>query len=100
MCVCFLSFYVFFSFRRVVPASDGSPRIGSDRIGFPFPSSRFLKKADPAHPPPLILNKYQDPIRSDVLPEDEETFWIGTSVKEEEWVVGAVVRLLYLGDLS
>eukprot|EP00752_Nemacystus_decipiens_P004487 g4097.t2 len=39
-------------------------------------SSRFLKSTDPSHPPKLVVEKYEDPIRTDVLPENSETFWI------------------------
>lgn len=40
-------------------------------------SSRFLKSTDPSHPPKFVVDKYEDPVRTDVLPEDSETFWIG-----------------------
>ncbi|CAM9196976.1 unnamed protein product [Pylaiella littoralis] len=38
-------------------------------------SSRFLKRVDPSNPPELVRNKYEDPIRTDALPEGEETYW-------------------------
>ncbi|CAM9465733.1 unnamed protein product, partial [Ectocarpus fasciculatus] len=41
-------------------------------------SSRFLKKVDPRHPPKLYVNKYEDPVRSDVLVLDEEAKWTVT----------------------
>eukprot|EP00903_Cladosiphon_okamuranus_P009839 g9351.t2 len=39
-------------------------------------SSRFLKRTDPSHPPALVVEKYEDPIRTDVLPENSESFWV------------------------
>lgn len=42
------------------------------------PSSKFLKAVDPAHPPELIIEQYEDPIRADVIPMDCETKWTGT----------------------
>ncbi|CAM9884893.1 unnamed protein product [Scytosiphon promiscuus] len=43
---------------------------------FKWPSSsRFLKSVDPAHPPGLVVEKYQDPIREDSIPLDCETKW-------------------------
>ncbi|CBN76499.1 hypothetical protein Esi_0000_0107 [Ectocarpus siliculosus] len=41
-------------------------------------SSRFLKTVDPRNPPKLFVNKYEDPIRTDVLVLDEEANWIVT----------------------
>ncbi|CAN0049388.1 unnamed protein product, partial [Hapterophycus canaliculatus] len=35
-----------------------------------------LKKTDPTRPPKLVVVKYEDPVRTDELPEDTETFWV------------------------
>ncbi|CAM9793186.1 unnamed protein product [Scytosiphon promiscuus] len=44
---------------------------------FRWPSSAsFMKKTDPGNPPKLVVVKYEDPIRTDELPEDTETFWV------------------------
>ncbi|CAB1117762.1 unnamed protein product [Ectocarpus sp. CCAP 1310/34] len=46
---------------------------------FKWPSSsRFLKMVDPRNPPKLFVNRYEDPIRTDVLVLDEEANWIVT----------------------
>lgn len=40
-------------------------------------SASYLRKTDPAHPPKLVVNKYEAEIRTDRLPEERESFWIG-----------------------
>ena len=42
-------------------------------------SSKFLKKVDPAHPPKMVVEKYEDPIRTEAIPIDWETHWTGAA---------------------
>lgn len=43
---------------------------------FSWPSSaRYLKHTDPGNPPKLFVNKYEDPMRTDTLPVEDESYW-------------------------
>lgn len=46
-------------------------------------SSAFMKKTDPKNPPKLVVVKYEDPIRTDELPEETETFWVGEDLSSQ-----------------
>ena len=47
------------------------------RLLFRHDSAKFLKHTDPGHPPTLYVDKYQDPMRADELPVEDESHWNG-----------------------